>query len=62
MTLAAQASGRQGTGSTAARMRQLRFFVWSFSRSPTSMIGAALVFIFFLLAAFGPWIAPFPQD
>ncbi len=26
------------------------------------MIGAGLVLAFFLLAAFGPWIAPYPQD
>jgi peptide/nickel transport system permease protein len=46
----------------AAPLRQMRFFAWSFGRSPSSMLGLAIVLAFFALAAFGPWIVPFPQD
>jgi peptide/nickel transport system permease protein len=46
----------------ASALRQARFFAWSFSRSPSSMLGLAIVLGFFLVAAFGPWIVPFPQD
>ncbi len=44
------------------RWRQLRFFVWTFSRSPSALLGLALVAAFLLLAAIGPAIAPYPQD
>ncbi|WP_270933637.1 ABC transporter permease [Falsiroseomonas oryzae] len=46
----------------AATLRQLRFYVWSFGRSPSSMLGLAIVSVFLLLAAFGPWIVPYPLD
>ncbi|MCS6932662.1 MAG: ABC transporter permease [Acetobacteraceae bacterium] len=46
----------------AAALRQARFFAWSFARSPSSMLGLAIVLGFFLLAAFGPWIVPYPAD
>lgn len=46
----------------AAALRQARFFVWSFARSPSSMLGLAIVLGFFVLAAFGPWIVPYPAD
>jgi peptide/nickel transport system permease protein len=46
----------------AATLRQLRFYAWSFGRSPSSMLGLAIVALFFALAAFGPWIVPYPLD
>jgi peptide/nickel transport system permease protein len=46
----------------AASLRQLRFYAWSFSRSPSSMLGLAIVVVFLVLAAIGPWIVPYPQD
>ena len=46
----------------AATIRQARFFVWSFFRSPSAMLGLAIVGAFLVLAAFGPWIAPYPGD
>ena len=46
----------------AATIRQLRFFAWSFSRSPSAMLGLAIVAAFLFLAAFGPHIAPYPGD
>jgi peptide/nickel transport system permease protein len=46
----------------AASLRQLRFYAWSFSRSPASMLGLAIVVAFLVLAALGPWIVPFPGD
>jgi peptide/nickel transport system permease protein len=46
----------------AATLRQSRFYGWSFGRSPSSLLGLAIVLAFFALAAFGPLIVPFPQD
>jgi peptide/nickel transport system permease protein len=46
----------------AATLRQLRFYAWSFGRSPSSLLGLAIVLLFLALAALGPWIVPFPQD
>ncbi len=46
----------------AATIRQLRFFAWSFSRSPSAMLGLAIVSLFLFLAAFGPQIVPYPGD
>jgi peptide/nickel transport system permease protein len=46
----------------AATLRQLRFYAWSFGRSPSSLLGLAIVLVFFALAAFGPLIVPYPQD
>ncbi len=46
----------------AATLRQLRFYAWSFGRSPSSLLGLAIVLGFFALAAFGPLIVPYPQD
>ena len=42
--------------------RRLRFAVWTFSGSASAMIGIVLVAAFLVLAAFGPWLAPFPAD
>lgn len=46
----------------AAWLRTARFVAWSFSRSPSALLGLALVLAFFLLAAFGPWLVPYPED
>ncbi|WP_426959761.1 ABC transporter permease [Muricoccus radiodurans] len=46
----------------ASGLRQMRFLAWSFSRSPSSMLGLAIVLAFLILAGFGPWIAPYPGD
>jgi peptide/nickel transport system permease protein len=45
-----------------ARMRRLRFVVWTFRGSASGLLGLALVAAFLLLAAFGPMIAPYPAD
>ncbi len=46
----------------AARLRRLRFVVWTFSGSASALLGLALVAAFLLLALFGPWLAPYPAD
>lgn len=46
----------------AAALRQLRFFTWSFARSPSAMLGLGIVAAFLFLAAFGPYIVPYPGD
>ena len=46
----------------AARRRRARFMLWTLTRSASAMVGAALVLAFLLLAALGPWIAPYPAD
>ncbi|MGG5809644.1 ABC transporter permease [Falsiroseomonas sp. CW058] len=46
----------------AATLRQIRFFAWSFARSPSAMLGLAIVSAFLFLAAFGPSIVPYPGD
>lgn len=43
-------------------IRTLRLYAHTISRSFTSMLGLALVLFFLFLAAFGPAIAPFPDD
>ncbi len=47
---------------TAIGRQRLRFAVWTFSGSASALIGTVLVAAFFLLAIFGPWLAPFPAD
>ena len=42
--------------------RGLRFAVWTFRASASSLLGLALVTLFLLLAAFGPAIVPYPAD
>jgi peptide/nickel transport system permease protein len=42
--------------------REVRRHVRAFSRSASSMAGLVLVAAFLLLAALGPWIAPYPED
>lgn len=46
----------------AATFRQLRFYAWTFVRSPSSMIGLVLVAAFMVLAVLGPAIVPYPED
>jgi peptide/nickel transport system permease protein len=50
------------TARSAGYWRQLRFFIWTFSRSPAALLGLGLVAAFLVLAAIGPWIVPYPQD
>jgi len=46
----------------AAFARRWRFVVWTFSGSVSGLLGLGLVAMFLLLAAFGPWIVPYPAD
>lgn len=46
----------------ASALRQARFIAWSFSRSPSALLGLTIVLVFLLLAAIGPTIAPYPAD
>lgn len=44
------------------RFRETRRLMRTYSRSFSSMLGLALVLLFLFIAAFGPILAPFPQD
>jgi len=44
------------------RFRETRRLMRTYSRSFSSMLGLALVLLFLFVAAFGPYLAPFPQD
>ncbi len=46
----------------ASTIRQWRLYAYLFSRSFSSMLGLGLVILFLILAAFGQWIAPYPED
>lgn len=46
----------------ASRIRMLRLYAHTLRRSVTSMLGLALVLFFLFLAAFGPSVAPYPDD
>jgi len=46
----------------ASTLRQWRLYAHLFSRSFSSLLGLSLVALFLLLAAFGPAIAPYPED
>lgn len=46
----------------AGLIRQGRFFAWTFTRSPSALLGLFLVIAFLVLAAIGPWIVPYPED
>src|SRR6185312_8557214 len=57
------------TGSYAAWLaerqgaaRELRLYARIFARSAASLLGLGLVLVFLLMAALGPWIAPYPED
>lgn len=43
-------------------IRQWRLYTYLFSRSFSSMLGILLVALFLVLAAFGPSLAPYPED
>jgi peptide/nickel transport system permease protein len=42
--------------------RELRRYARSFSRSASSMAGLAIVAVFLVVTAVGPWIVPYPED
>ncbi|MBL0935115.1 MAG: ABC transporter permease [Rhizobiaceae bacterium] len=44
-----------------SRIRQLRLYAHTFAGSFSSMLGLVLVLLFLALAAFGPWLAPYPE-
>ena len=46
----------------AANPRNIRRGIYRFSQSALSVTGLAVVVVLLLLAAFGPWIAPYPAD
>lgn len=45
-----------------SRIRAVRLYAFTFSRSASSLIGLGLVALFFILVIIGPWIVPFPED
>jgi peptide/nickel transport system permease protein len=46
----------------ASRTREARRYARAFARSASSVAGLALVALFLVLAAIGPWIVPYPED
>jgi len=46
----------------ASTIRQWRLYIHLFRGSFSSMLGLALVLLFLILAAFGPMLAPYPED
>lgn len=44
------------------RRRRIRLALHLLRRSPSSLVGLLIVALFLFLAAFGPWIAPYPED
>lgn len=44
-----------------SRIRQMRLYAHTFAGSFSSMLGLVLVLLFLALAAFGPWLAPYPE-
>lgn len=46
----------------ASTIRQWRLYAHLFSHSFSSMLGLFLVVLFLMLAIFGPWLAPYPED
>lgn len=47
---------------TGIARRRLRFLVWTFRGSPSTLLGLVLVAVFLVLAAVGPWLVPDPRD
>lgn len=45
----------------SARVEMLRRAAYRFGRSALSMTGLAIVLLLAVLAAFGPWLAPYPE-
>ena len=48
--------------SAMRQIRQRRLYAHLFAGSSSSMLGLALVLLFLVLAVFGPWIVPYPED
>ena len=46
----------------ASTIRMWRLYARTLSRNASAMFGLGLVLLFFLTAAIGPWIVPFPED
>ena len=46
----------------AANIRLVRLYARTFARNGSAMLGLALVSLFLLTAAVGPWFVPFPED
>lgn len=46
----------------ASSIRTLRLYIRTFSRNASAMFGLAIVMVFLVVAAIGPWIVPFPED
>ena len=46
----------------AANIRLARLYARTFARNGSAMLGLALVSLFLLTAAIGPWFVPFPED
>jgi len=45
-----------------SQLRNLKLTVYTLGRSPLSIIGLILVFVFFFMALAGPWIITHPED
>ena len=45
-----------------SQIRSVRLSLYTFSKSPLSLIGAVIVLIFLLMAVIAPLIVPYPQD
>jgi peptide/nickel transport system permease protein len=43
-------------------IRACRLYARTFARNGSAMLGLVLVLFFFIIAAIGPWIVPFPED
>ena len=46
----------------ASTVRTLRLYARTFRRNTSAMFGLAIVVVFLVVAAIGPWIVPFPED
>ncbi len=46
----------------ASTYRTLRLYARTFRRNTSAMFGLAIVVVFLVVAAIGPWIVPFPED
>ena len=46
----------------ASTFRTLRLYARTFCRNTSAMFGLAIVVVFLVVAAIGPWIVPFPED
>jgi len=45
-----------------SQIRSIRLSIYTFGKSPLSLIGAAIVFLFLLGAVIAPFIVPYPED